>query len=123
MGTVGLVALVLAASGIDATVSNFVVRQRPNVTIRLALGATTGRVIGEVLRNTLVLAAIGLVLGVSAAYPLLKALSGILFGAGGMEISRVAASSLLIAPIAVLSAYIPARAILRFHIADVLKDV
>jgi hypothetical protein len=123
MGTVGVVALVLAASGIYATVSNFVVRQRRNVTIRLALGATTGRVIGEVLRNTLVLAAIGLLVGATAAYPLLKALSGILSGAGGLEISRVATSSLLIAPVAALSAYMPARRILRFHVADVLKDV
>ncbi|HKV40502.1 MAG TPA: ABC transporter permease, partial [Blastocatellia bacterium] len=122
MGTVSLIAVILAGCGIYGIAASDVVEQRRTLTIRMALGATAGRVIRSVLRNTLVLAGVGLILGFAVAYPILKALGGILFGTAGLESTAVAACSISIPLISCLSAYIPARRILLLCIADVLKD-
>lgn len=123
MGAVSIIAVVLAACGIYGATANYVLQKRRDVTIRLALGATAGRVILDVLKTTLVFAAAGLLLGLSVAYPLLKTLSGVLFGFSGLQASTVALCALSVPAISSLSGYIPARRILRFQIADVLKDV
>jgi putative ABC transport system permease protein len=122
MGAVSLVAVVLAACGIYGTAANYVVQGRREMTIRLALGATNGRVIGSIVKNTLVLAAAGLVLGLSIAYPLLKALSAVLYGLSGLDATGIMACVLFIPLLASLSAYIPSRRVLSFSIADVLKE-
>ena len=123
MGTVSLVAVILAACGVYGAAAKCVIQQRRDVTIRLALGAATGLVISGMLKNTIALCAVGLLLGLSVAYLLLKGLSGVLFGFSGLEAPAVAVCTVLILLVSSLSTYVPARRILRFQIADVLKEV
>ena len=76
-----------------------------------------------ILKDVLVLAIVGLVLGLSGAYPLLKVLSGVLFGIGGLEVTAIVACTLVMLLIVSLSAYVPMQAIVRLNVAEVLKDV
>jgi predicted permease len=123
MAIVSLIAVVLAACGVYGIAANYVLQRRRDITIRLALGTTTGRVIASILKDALVLAAVGLALGISSAYPTLKTLSGVLIGITEPEMSVITASSFIMLSIVLISAYIPTRRILRLNIADVLKEV
>jgi predicted permease len=123
MGVVSLIAAMLAACGIYGISANYVVERRRDLTIRLALGATTGYLIATTLGETLILAVIGLLIGLSGSYPLMKVLSGVLYGVTGLEISAIIACTLATMVIVSLSAYFPARRIAGLNVADVLKDV
>jgi putative ABC transport system permease protein len=123
MGTVSSIAVILAACGVYGTTANYVARQRRNLTIQLALGSTTARIISAVLRDTLLLAATGLLLGLAVAYPLLRFLSGMLFGMAGIDLLTIALCAVFISAVVSFSAYLPARRVLRLHVGDLLKDV
>jgi putative ABC transport system permease protein len=123
MGVVSLIAVILAACGVYGIAANYVIQRRRDLTIRLALGATTRHIITGILKDALILAVIGLVLGLAGAYPLLQALNAVLFGLAGLEMEAIAACALMIFFIVSLSAYIPARRTVSLNVADVLKDV
>jgi putative ABC transport system permease protein len=123
MGVVSLIAVILAACGVYGIAANYVIQRRRDLTIRLALGATTRHIITGIMKDALILAVIGLVLGLAGAYPLLKALNAVLFGLAGLEMEAIAACALIILFIVSLSAYIPARRTISLNVADVLKDV
>jgi putative ABC transport system permease protein len=123
MGVVSLIAIILAACGVYGIAANYVIQRRRELTIRLALGATTRHIIAGILKDSLILAGIGLVLGLAGAYPLLRALNAVLFGFAGLAVEAIVACALTILFIVSLSAYIPARRTVSLNVADVLKDV
>jgi putative ABC transport system permease protein len=123
MGVVSLIAIILATCGVYGVVANYVVQRRHDMIIRLSLGATTGRVIRGILKDTLILAALGLMLGLFGAYPLLKVLRGVLFGVSGIEIFAIVVCALVILLAVFISAYLPARRIMRLNMADILRDI
>jgi len=123
MGIVSLIAVILAACGVYGVVANYVVQRRHDMIIRLSLGATAGRLIADILKDTFILAAIGLLLGLFGAYPLLKVLHGVLFGVTGIEAPTTMACALVILLAVFLSTYMPARRVMRLNIADILKDI
>ena len=123
MGVVSLMAVILAACGVYGVVANYVVQRRHDMIIRLSIGATPGRVIGGILKDTLILAALGLTLGLFGAYPLLKVLRGVLYGVSGIEMFAIVVCALVILLAVFLSAYIPSRRIMRLNISDILRDI
>ena len=76
----GLLATLLASVGLYGVMAFVVARRRKELGIRLALGAQPGRVIWMVMREVLVLLAIGLAVGVPAALGLGRYVSAQLYG-------------------------------------------
>jgi putative ABC transport system permease protein len=105
----GIVALVLSASGIYALMSYSVTQRTHEIGVRMALGAEQGDVLRLVVGYALKLAIIGLAIGVPVALALTHALSSVLFGVLRIDTPVFALFTLLLALVAALAAYIPAR--------------
>jgi ABC-type antimicrobial peptide transport system permease subunit len=80
LSMLGALGLVLAAIGIYGVVSYFVNLKTKEIGVRIALGATTGSVLGLMIRQAMVPVAIGLVVGVAAALMATRVLASSLFG-------------------------------------------
>jgi putative ABC transport system permease protein len=105
----GVVALVLAASGIFALMTYSVTQRTHEIGVRMALGAQRGDVLRLVVGYAIKLAIIGLAIGVPFALALTAALSSVLFGVVRIDTAVFALFTLLLALVAALAAYIPAR--------------
>jgi putative ABC transport system permease protein len=110
VSALGLLALFLSAMGIYGVLAHVVLQERREMGIRLALGARAGQLIGMITRRGLILAAVGLSLGAPMAYGIhwrvLRTLS--LFDADVGYGTALAAAALL-ATVALLATYLPAR--------------
>jgi putative ABC transport system permease protein len=115
VGIFAMVALTLAAVGIYGVMA-FVVSQRTHeMGIRMALGARPHAVMGLVLRQSAVLIAIGLLIGLAGAVAASRTLEGLLFGLTPFDVPTFAAASLLFAAVAALASWIPARRATRIE--------
>jgi ABC-type antimicrobial peptide transport system permease subunit len=79
------------------------------ISIRMALGASPGQVLGRVMRQGLILLGIGVTLGLAGAFVVARALSSLLFGVSPTDIGVYTAVTLLLAGIAFVANLIPAR--------------
>jgi putative ABC transport system permease protein len=105
----GVVALVLSASGIFALMTYSVTQRTHEIGVRMALGAQRGDVLRLVVGYAIKLAIMGLAIGVPMALALTRALSSVLFGVVRIDTPVLALFTLLLALVAALAAYIPAR--------------
>jgi len=103
------IAGVLAAVGIYGVLACVVVQRTQELGIRMALGARRTQVLGLVLRQGLVLTAIGISLGLVAAGAAGRLLQGMLFGVRPLDPMTFAAVFVLFAAVAMIAAYVPAR--------------
>jgi ABC-type antimicrobial peptide transport system permease subunit len=104
-----LLALSLACIGLFGMMSYNVVRRTNEIGIRMALGAAHGDVLWAILRESLVLVAIGIVVGVPATWGATHFISSMLFGLTPHDPVSVVGGTLLMLAGAVLAAYLPAR--------------
>lgn len=108
-----VLAAFLAAIGIYGLMSYSVVRRTSEIGIRLALGAETGALLWLVFRESLLLLAAGLAVGVpiglAAAYSLSTFLKGQLYEVSTLDPSAFIAATAVISAITMLAAWIPAR--------------
>ena len=109
----GAVALLLSTIGIYGMFSHRVARRTHEFGVRVALGATSGDLFRQILTESLTLACAGLALGLPAAYGLNLFAASQMFGLNGLNWSMLAAFSVGILLIAVLSALVPARRAMR----------
>jgi putative ABC transport system permease protein len=105
----GTIALLLAVLGIYGLAAHTVERRRREMGIRLALGAEGADLVWMVLRRGLALAAAGLAVGTVAALAGTRVLSGLLFEVSPTDPATLAAAALLLAAVALVASYIPAR--------------
>ena len=103
------VAMLLSAIGIYGVISYSVVQRTHEIGIRAALGASTGNLLRLVLRNGMWMTAGGLALGVGGALGLTRLLNALLFGVGARDPVTIAAVAGVLALVALLACYIPAR--------------
>jgi putative ABC transport system permease protein len=111
----GIVALVLSASGIYALMTYSVTQRTHEIGVRMALGAQRGDVLRLVVGYAIKLAIVGLAIGVPVALALTRALSSVLFGVVRIDAPVFALFTLLLALVAALAAYIPARRATKVH--------
>ena len=109
LGGFALTALMLAAIGIYGVISLSVTARVREFGIRLALGAQTADVRGLVLRHGVLLAALGVVIGVASALYLTRFLQRLLFGVAPMDWMVFSAVALTLVATALLASYLPAR--------------
>jgi putative ABC transport system permease protein len=103
------VALTLAATGIYSVISYSVTQRTQEVGIRMALGAQSGDVIRLVLKQGLMLTLAGIVAGTLGAIAAARVISGLLYGVSATDPATFGAISLLLAMVALLACYLPAR--------------
>jgi putative ABC transport system permease protein len=103
------VAFVLSAVGIYSVMAYAVGRRTTEFGIRLALGASRGRILADVLRRGLVVVALGLAVGTALALALGEALRATLYGISPRDPVTLAASILLLFAAAFLACLLPAR--------------
>jgi predicted permease len=102
------VALVLAGIGIYGVTAYAVRSRTPEIGIRMAMGAPRARVVWMVLRQVLVMAAIGLTIGMAAVAALGPALAAVLFGVAAVDPLTMATTALLLGGVALVAAWRPA---------------
>jgi predicted permease len=109
IGAFSAVALALAIAGIYGVISFSVGQRTQEISIRMAMGAQRGEVLGEVLRSGMALVLMGVVLGLLISFAGSGAVSGILVGVDSTEpIVYVIVTTLLIV-VAAVANYLPAR--------------
>jgi putative ABC transport system permease protein len=102
-------ALVLATMGIYGVLAYFVAQHVPEIGVRLALGAQPRDILALVLKKGMGLALGGVALGLVGAFALTRVMSGLLFGVTATDPKTFALITLLLAAVALLACYIPAR--------------
>jgi putative ABC transport system permease protein len=105
----GAVALVIAAIGVYGVVAYSVSRRTREVGIRLALGARPVDVVRLIVSQGMVVAGVGIALGVSGALVITRALAKLLYGVSATDPWTFAAIALLLAAVAAVATYLPAR--------------
>jgi macrolide transport system ATP-binding/permease protein len=109
LGAFGLLALILAAVGIYGIVSFASRRRIREIGIRVALGANRSRVVALIIRRAVILVAIGLTIGLAGALALTRFLSGILYGVSATDSLAFLSVGLLLALVAFVASWVPAR--------------
>ncbi|MFW6079453.1 MAG: FtsX-like permease family protein, partial [Gemmatimonadota bacterium] len=122
LGAFAAIALLISAVGIYGVIAYSVSRRTHEIGVRLALGAEPRRVLRMVVGQGLALTAIGLGIGLAAAVALTRFMAGLLYGVSATDPATVAGVALLLAAVALLAAYLPARAATRVDPVLTLRE-
>lgn len=117
-----LLGLFLAALGIYGVISYSVTQKTQEIGIRMALGATLGRVQLDVIRATLQLALIGIAIGTVASFAVSQLIASLLFGTTPTDPLTFLVMILVLGAIALVAGYIPARRASRINPMVALRN-
>jgi putative ABC transport system permease protein len=109
LGMFGVVALVLTAIGLYGVVAYSVAQRTQEIGIRMALGAQTADVLRMILRQGLMLTAMGLTAGLVGSYFLTQLLTKMLYGIGSTDPLTFAITALILTGVAMAACLVPAR--------------
>jgi predicted permease len=117
----GALALVLACIGLYGVMAHGVARRTSEIGIRMALGARGGNIAWMILRETLLLVAIGLVIGVPTALFAARFISSQLFGLQPADPVALISAAVILTVVALLAGYVPARRAARVNPLNALR--
>ncbi len=109
LGLVAALAVLITAAGIAGVMALTVSQRTHEIGIRMALGASASSVLRLVLRQGLALVLIGLALGVAGAFALTRLMSTLLFAVEPTDPLTWLAVALVLAAVAALACFVPAR--------------
>jgi putative ABC transport system permease protein len=109
LGVFAAVALVLAAIGIYGVISYAVTQRTREIGVRMAMGAQSRDVLKLVVGEGMILVLAGVAIGLAGAFVVTRVMSNLLFGVSAADPITFAAIPLLIACVALLACWIPAR--------------
>jgi putative ABC transport system permease protein len=102
-------ALLLASLGIYGVLAYFVTQHTNEIGVRIALGANRRNILALVLKKGMGLTLLGIAIGMAAAFALTRLMSSLLFGVKAFDPLTFVAVPLLLAVVALLACWIPAR--------------
>ncbi|HYL74648.1 MAG TPA: ABC transporter permease [Bryobacteraceae bacterium] len=108
-GFFGVLAVMLACLGLYGVMAYTAARRTSEIGIRMALGATRGGVLAMVLKESLLLVAIGIAIGVPATLALTRLVSSLLFGIQASDPATIAGGAVLMIAVAALAGFLPAQ--------------
>ncbi|HUF48671.1 MAG TPA: ABC transporter permease [Vicinamibacterales bacterium] len=118
----GAAAVLLAAIGLYGIVSTGVRERRREIGIRLALGATAGRVVGLLVRRAVVLAAAGIAAGLITSYWTTGLVEEFLFGVEPLDAATLSAMALTLLGISTMATWLSARHAAQVSPIESLKE-
>jgi predicted permease len=117
-----LFALLLASVGLYGVTSYAVTRRTNEIGIRMALGARGADVVRMVMKETMLLVAVGMAIGLGAALATTRLISTLLFGLSPNDPATIAAAALLMIVVAAFAGYLPARRASRVDPMSALRS-
>jgi putative ABC transport system permease protein len=120
-GSFGAFALALTCLGLYGVISFTTARRTSEIGVRIALGATRTRVASMVLKESFIVAAIGVVIGVPAALLAARTISSGLFGVSPDDPFTIAAAVAAMLLVACAAALVPARRAARIDPIQALR--
>jgi ABC-type antimicrobial peptide transport system permease subunit len=117
------VALALSVSGLYGVITYGISHRRKEIGIRMALGATSGRVLRLVMRQCVRLSAWGVAAGLAVAFATMKLLSSVIQmrNVSVVDAGAFAVATCVVSAAAALAAYIPARRATRINPSQALR--
>jgi len=109
LGIFAAMAIVLAVTGLYGTMAYAAQQRSREIALRIALGATPEQATAPLVRRGLMLAAVGTTFGLGGAAIVARALRAMLFGVAANDPATYIAAPLLLAAVAALACYLPAR--------------
>lgn len=122
LGAFAVLALVLASIGLYGVLSYAVTQRSREIGLRMALGASASSVIRMIVARGLALTGIGLVIGLVAAFLATRAMKNLLYGVGATDPFTFGSVAALLAVIALIACWAPARRASRVDPIVVLRD-
>jgi putative ABC transport system permease protein len=122
LGGFGVLAVILAATGVYGMLAYAVSKRTREIGIRVAIGATRGNVLSLVLRRALVIVGCASVLGTLLALAVGRYFSPVLYGVSPKDPATYALALLLMAVIGAVACFVPARRALRIDAAIALRE-
>ena len=113
LALLGVTGLVLAAIGIYGVIAYFVAQRTHEIGVRMALGASAGRVIGLAVRQGVVLALVGVAIGSGVSLLLSRSVAGLLYGVTPHDPFTFIAVGGLLLGVAMLASFVPALSVTR----------
>ena len=108
LGLFAGLALLLAVVGTYGVIASIVAERRREIAIRMALGAERSSVLADVMKEGLLLASIGVVVGLAGAFGLNRLIAALLFGVGPTDVPTVAAVVATMIIVAAVACLLPA---------------
>src|SRR6266436_3783057 len=109
LGLFGALAIILASIGIYGVLAYSVAQRTNEIGLRMALGAQPYQVLRLVLKQGMLLALVGAIVGVLVALPVARLASGLLYGVSATDPLTYAGITLLLMGVALLACYLPAQ--------------
>ena len=115
------VAMLLAMLGIYGVTSYYVTQRTHEIGVRMALGAQVVDVLRLVLRRAMVLAAIGITIGVAGAVAVTRYLTSLLFGVKPIDVVTFVGVAVILALVVLVACLVPARRATRIDPLEALR--
>ncbi len=122
LGSFAALALVLASVGLYGVMALSVTQRTRELGIRLALGAKRGDVLRLVLGQGITLVGVGLVIGLLGALAASRVLVSVLYGVGAIDLIALSTAMVLLALIALIACFLPARRATRVEPMVALRE-
>jgi predicted lysophospholipase L1 biosynthesis ABC-type transport system permease subunit len=118
----GVLALVTAAVGLYGVLAYSVVRRRREIGVRIAIGARPGAVEWMIVKESLVLLACGIALGIPASMMITRLVSSLLFGLSPRDPLTILAALTVLTMATIAAAYVPAKRAARIDPILALRE-
>jgi predicted permease len=116
-----IVALLVATVGLYGLIAYSVAQRTQELGIRLALGADPRNIVFLVMRQGLVAAAAGVLVGAAGSFLLTRVMQSILFDVSATDVPTFTLSAVVFIAVAVVASYIPSRRAARLDPSDTLR--